>query len=108
MLRYSEEHRTEGPEGGPGVFKMDSVLIIASDGLGWEELLAWEHVSVSKRDSVPTWQEMCMVKELFFGPDDWVMQLHPPKNKNINLFEHCLHLWRPIHAKIPVPPSILV
>ena len=35
----------------------------------------WEHVSVSTvaRDRVPDYQEFCWIKDLFFGPDEWVV-----------------------------------
>jgi hypothetical protein len=76
--------------------------IIASRGMGWE------HVSVSLPDRCPTWEEMCLVKLLFFGPKETVMQLHVPDEDNISYQQYCLHLWKPIHKTIPRPPTILV
>jgi hypothetical protein len=35
-----------------------TVVVIASDGMGWD------HVSVSLKDRCPTWEEMCLVKDL--------------------------------------------
>lgn len=78
------------------------VFVIASSDLGWE------HVSVSRRDRCPTWDEMCQVKSLFWDDDDCVMQLHPPKIEWINNHSKCLHLWRPTGAAIPTPPSFMV
>lgn len=78
------------------------VFVIASDGAGWE------HVSVSRRDRCPTWDEMCQVKDLFWGSEDCVVQYHPPHSEYVNLHPYCLHLWRQIGADIPVPDSILV
>jgi len=74
----------------------------ASDGMGWE------HVSVSLRDRIPTWTEMCFIKDLFWDDDDCVIQYHPPKSEYVNNHPHVLHLWRPINDEIPRPPSILV
>jgi hypothetical protein len=81
-----------------------TALVIASDGL------LWEHVSVSiyGEDRTPTWAEMCFVKSLFWDDGDCVMQLHPPSNEYINNHSFCLHLWRPTHVDIPMPPSIMV
>ena len=76
--------------------------IIASDGFGWE------HVSVSRRDRCPTWDEMCLVKALFWDDDDCVIQYHPPRSEYVNNHPYCLHLWRPIGVPLPMPPSILV
>lgn len=66
--------------------------------------MGWDHVSVSHAKRCPTWDEMCWVKNIFFKPDEWVMQLHPPPSKNINIHNYCLHLWRPHDCAIPTPP----
>jgi hypothetical protein len=68
----------------------------------------WEHVSVSLKTRTPNWQEMCFVKDLFWTEDEVVMQLHPAKTEYVNYHQYCLHLWKPIEATIPTPPSILV
>lgn len=69
----------------------------------------WEHVSVTvKSKRCPTWEEMCWVKNLFWGEDEAVMQLHPRASEYVNEHPYCLHLWRPLNAWIPEPPSILV
>lgn len=64
----------------------------ASDGAGWE------HVSVSLPgySRCPTWEEMSLIKSLFWGEDDLVVQFHPPKEDHINTHPYCLHLWRKI------------
>lgn len=51
---------------------------------------------------------MCFVKDLFWDGEDAVMQLHPPKSNYVNNHPHCLHLWRPTQAVIPMPETILV
>lgn len=103
--------RTAGNNGAftlPSRVSPDRTLyIIASDGL------LWEHVSVSvsgKRGRVatPVWDEMCQVKDVFWDPEDVVMQLHPAKSAYVNCHPHTLHLWRPMQGQIPTPPAILV
>jgi hypothetical protein len=74
----------------------------ASDGY------KWEHVSVSTHDRIPTWEEMCFIKDLFWDAEDTVIQFHPPKSEYVNQHPYTLHLWRPIGAEIPRPDSILV
>lgn len=76
--------------------------IIASDMFGWE------HVSVSRKDRCPTWDEMCQVKAMFWDNDDCVIQYHPPESEYVNNHPYCLHLWRPVGIEIPMPPSIMV
>lgn len=79
-----------------------TAFVIASDGGGWE------HVSVSRTDRCLTWDEMCQVKEMFWGPDDCVLQFHPPEAEYVNNHPHCLHLWRPIGVNFPMPDSSMV
>ncbi len=78
------------------------LYVIASDGGGWE------HVSVSRRDRIPTWDEMCQVKALFWDDTDCVVQFHPPRADYVNNHSRCLHLWRPVDMEMPRPPSLMV
>ena len=76
---------------------------LVSDGGGWE------HVSVSCPgfERLPTWEEMALVKDLFWEPDEAVMQLHPPQDNYIDNAP-VLHLWKPIAQAIPLPPPTMV
>jgi hypothetical protein len=67
----------------------------------------WEHVSISTRRRCPNWIEMCFVKDLFWGPEECVVQFHPPKSCYVNNHPFCLHLWRHKDG-FPMPPMILV
>lgn len=80
----------------------DGLWAIASAGDGWD------HVSVSHQRRCPTWEEMVYVRRLFFKPDEWVVEYHPPESKNISLHQFCLHLWRPQLVTLPIPPSYMV
>lgn len=91
----------QGDDG--GAFLVGGLLrVIASDGLGWD------HVSVSKEHTVPTWSEMETVKRIFFRENETALQFHVPPSDHINRHKNCLHLWRPQHAAIPRPPKELV
>ena len=70
----------------------------------------WEHISVSplKRKITPTWEQMCKVKDIFFKPDEAVIQIHPPKDEYVNNMPNCLHLWRAIDKPMLLPPSFMV
>ena len=92
--------RIMGPQGEP-------LFIIASPGDA-DENIPWEHVSVSTKNRCPRWDEMCFVKDLFWEPEQAVMQLHPPRSTWINNHPYCLHLWRSLEREIPLPPSIAV
>ena len=79
-----------------------TVAVIASKAEGWR------HVSVSRSDRTPTWDEMCEVKDLFFGPYEWVVQFHPAASDYVNVHPHCLHLWQPIGVDVLKPPAWMV
>lgn len=83
-------------------FQSRELRVIASDGEGWE------HVSVSLSNRCPNWPEMCFIKNLFWEPEEAVMQLHPPQSTWVNNHEYCLHLWKPIGQQIPLPAMDLV
>jgi hypothetical protein len=95
-----------------GYFRIDRKplenLVVISSGEDAEKEIYWEHVSVSTRHRPPTWNEMCFVKDLFWDPEEPVMQLHPPRSEWVNNHPYTLHLFRPTNCKIPLPPSILV
>ena len=98
--------KKEGQDGFGGTFydkkSRCNLNFIMSWGAGWE------HCSVSMQTRCPSWEQMCAIKELFLEVDEECMQLHPAKKDYINHMPYCLHIWRPINEKIPMPPSIMV
>jgi hypothetical protein len=84
----------------PGPCGID-LRIISSPGNADTGIL-WEHVSVSCESRCPNWVEMCMVKSLFWDPEDTILQFHPPLSRYINIHPYCLHLWKPpYHVELP-------
>lgn len=56
----------------------------------------WEHVSIELyARRLPTLEEMCYVKDLFWDDEEEVVQIHPKKSEYVDMTE-ALHLWRPI------------
>lgn len=95
----------------PKVYKSGSKVILAvisSDGTG-EGADGWEHVSVrvANLDRLPTWDEMKMIKEIFWSEEEAVFQLHPPDIEYSNVVE-ALHLWRHRERTFELPPVRLV
>lgn len=97
-------------------------LIIASPGCAE---MPWDHVSVrigmKKRDPeeaglivprlnerIPTWEEMCLVKEIFWSDEECAVQFHPKAADYVNCHPCVLHLWKPSDREFPVPPKIAV
>ena len=70
----------------------------------------WEHVSVAptRRNVTPSWDEMCIIKDIFWNDDEAVIQIHPPKDQYVNNLGNCLHLWRCYYKDMVLPPSCMV
>lgn len=80
-----------------------------SDGTDWPfPLPAWEHVSVSTANRTPNWREMEFIRDLFFAPDELVLQFSVPRSEHINIHPYCLHMWKPIGITIPMPPALTI
>lgn len=110
-----EEGRVRtGEFGSPPCAPFGAFFVVHHDGVLLRIIMStgggWDHVSVSppRLARTPTWEEMQWVKEQFFKPEEAVMQLHPPASDYRNLHPYCLHLWRPQHQAIPLPPGIMV
>lgn len=100
-------------EGNTGVFEFREkttgkrFFIISSITAGWE------HVSVhiitkGKKNILPSWYDMCMIKDLFFDPEEVVVQMHPKKSEYVNLHPSTLHLWKKEGAEWEHPPPHLL
>jgi hypothetical protein len=70
--------------------------------------LGWEHLSVSMPGKTPTWDQMCVMKDIFWNEDEACVEYHPKKEDYVNNHQHCLHIWKPTNETLPLPPSILV
>ena len=57
----------------------------------------WEHVSVSPYDKgiIPSWDDMCQLKDMFFNDEEMALEFHPRKSQYVHKVRNCLHLWRP-------------
>ena len=91
-----------------GMFKVfvngKSFFCIVSNGGGWEHV----SVSMTNQKRCPSWEEMCAIKDIFFEPEEVVVQYHPKKSDYVNNHPYCLHLWRPLNTEIVTPPKIYV
>lgn len=68
----------------------------------------WEHLGVSFKNKIPSWECMQEMKEMFFNDDEECFQLHPKADNYVNNNEYTLHIWRPVEGMKQIPPSILV
>lgn len=74
----------------------------------------FEHVSVSVKylnakgnavDTMPTWEDMCRMKRLFWEPTEWCVQYHPAEADYVNMKDNVLHIWRYVSEEFPTPRS---
>lgn len=61
----------------------------------------WDHVSVfpRKKQITPSWDDMCIIKDIFFDEDEAVIQIHPPKSQYVNNKGNCLIFGDGMRAK---------
>lgn len=94
-----------GEDGGAAIIKYKGLkgTVIWSNGGGWE------HVSFNPwTGKTPSWEDMCLIKDIFFEPEEVAIQIHPARSQYVSNLNHCLHLWRCTSAEQPLPPSIMV
>jgi len=110
-LKVEQFRLTRGPYGSDASYGANGVFYVKHQGKALKVVisdeLGWEHVSVSST-KIPTWGDMCFVKDLFWEDEDTVVQYHPAKSEYVNYHPNCLHLWRCTITTIPVPPSFMV
>ena len=94
----------QGEDGGRFLLKKGNVEFRVQYSWG----MGWEHVSVSTPKRCPTWEEMCFFKDIFWTPTEACVQYHPAKHEYINMHKYCLHIWRPIDEKLPIPDKSMV
>lgn len=102
-------HKDDGPNGCFVVRTLTRKLYcIASNGAGWEHVSVHGVYPSSGSEFTPSWEDMCLIKQLFWEDEDCVLQYHPRKSQYVNCHPHTLHLWRPVNAEIPEPETILI
>lgn len=59
----------------------------------------WDHLSVSRPERLPSWDDLVLVKETFIGLEREALQLFPLRSEYMNLCKHCLHIWARLAKK---------
>ena len=78
----------------------NGILVMHSDH-GHPDFGLMKHVSISKQDEYPTWDEIMEVKLHFFGDFKDAMMMMPKRENYVNLHNNCFHLYScPEHWKI--------
>ncbi len=66
--------------------------VIESPGEVMEDGRVWHHVSFSRADRVPSWEDTTLVKDAFCH-DRTAFQILPPRSEWVNIHSFTLHLW---------------
>lgn len=85
-----------------GAFFMEPLTIISADQMGWD------HVSVSTPFRCPTFEELKMIKDLFWSEEETVFHFFPKKSEYISFHPYCLHLWKKHGRDYELPPKEMI
>lgn len=97
--------RTPEPMCGPWVYKQigrakgRALRVICTGGVEADHR-RWLHVSYSKPECIPDWEDTRLVKDTFIGRDRKALQILPPEAEYVNFAPHCLHLWSCIDGDV--------
>jgi hypothetical protein len=62
----------------------------------------WLHVSFSRPDRLPSYDDLKLVKAEVVGADRKAIQVFPAESQFVNRHAYCLHLWSPLsHDPLP-------
>lgn len=76
------------------------VLVSTAD---FEDGRDWMHVSLSRADRLPSFDDLKFAKSVFVGDQRYAYQVFPPTEKYINIHPFVLHLWSPLTGAPPLP-----
>lgn len=88
-----------GPSGLRAQSSWVSVLVTTAPHEDGHE---WIHASIA-RNTMPSYEDLCVLKEAAFGPELYAFQVFPPVSEHVNIHEHCLHLWGRADGVSPLP-----
>lgn|GEM_PF-1457515 len=53
----------------------------------------WLHLSVARRNRLPSWEDLKLVKKVLAGPERQAIQVIPRDSEYVNQHAFCLHLF---------------
>lgn len=53
------------------------------------------HLSISRKDRLPSYDELKSARYQFLPEVPYMVQIFPPESDFVNVHEFCLHLWQP-------------
>lgn len=71
--------------------KPNSITVLSSVRVQDDDCL-WLHVSASRGGKVPSYKDLCLIKEIFVGDERSAIQVFPKRSQHVSDYE-TLHLW---------------
>ena len=71
----------------------NSRLMVIASGMTEADGKRWVHISYSRPTRMPSYDDLCLVKDRFIGADRRAISVHPPRSEHVSLHAWCLHLW---------------
>lgn len=62
----------------------------------------WVHVSLSRKERIPSWNDLTRVKDAFIGRDNYAVQVLPPEDRYVRIHPNVLHLFHCVDGH-PLP-----
>lgn len=53
----------------------------------------WLHASIARRDYIPTWSDLQMLRTYWIGEKLYCCMIFPPEDKYVRIHPHALHLY---------------
>lgn len=97
VLPASWEMVQRGEDGAAFCSKDGRVVILS--GSTEQDGHRWLHMSMSRADRLPSWEDLKEGKEIFVG-DRTAIQIFPKKEKYVNIHPNVLHLWACLDAEV--------
>jgi hypothetical protein len=91
------------PDYGPAaVFKSLDGLAVLISAKRERDSKRWLHVSASRQNRIPSWEDLREIKLLFIGAEKLAVQVLPRQSEYVNVNPCVLHLWHCLDGD-PVP-----
>ena len=63
----------------------------------------WLHVSMSRPNKYPTYEELKTVKKVFIGSERDAVQIFPKESNHVNIHNYCFHLFSCLNKSDVLP-----
>jgi len=82
------------------VYRSRGGLLVILSGAREEDGKRWLHLSVSRRERLPNWEDLKLVKEVFLGAESTALMVFAPKSQWISIHPFVHHLWVAVDGNV--------